>query len=239
MSIESFTNRLNAIGGSSNQPSSTPETNTRKPYFSISDALRNPAQGPQPRNLSQRLSIINQEPPKPRGFVRTVVPQAFSAGKKALGDYLESEEEKRAGMTLGQKFKYDIIQKPAGIVKFLAQGAASIPLAIGRSIQEAGGFETGTDNQTALDWEKKIFGQEVETYQQITRDLQEMVDYNPESTDNEKKFLAPLLGLGLFASDAFPGKPNAKKSALKLFEEIAEEASEKAIRKKLIKTGGS
>lgn len=235
MALESLTNRLNAIGGSRSQPSSATPA---KRFKSISDSLKAPVTRiPQASNLQRRLSIITQEPPKPKGFVRTVTPLLIEKGSEAFGQYLESEEEKRAGMTLGQKFKYDIIRKPGGIIRFLAQGAASIPLAIGRSMQEAAGFETGSKTETTQRWEEKIFGQQVETYQEITRSLQEMIDFNPESTEREKQFLAPLLGVALFASDAFPGKPSGKKQAIKLFREIAEETSEKAIRKNLIKSG--
>lgn len=173
--------------------------------------------------------------------MNTVVGDLASQALPALGNYMQSEEAKRSQMTLGQKFKYDIIQKPAGIVKFLVQGAASIPLSIGRSIQDVAGMPNAARdpnrNETSKRWEEKIFGSEVESYQQITESLQEMIDYNPESTSGEKKYLAPLLGVALFASDAWPGKPSVKKQALKLFEEVAESSSEKAIFKKLRTVG--
>lgn len=245
MALESLTSRLNTLNGTSSPAASStprvPAITPTKPYYSVTDALKSPTQFPEPTQLDRRLSILTAKPAQPKGFVNTVVGDLASQALPALGNYMRQEEAKRSQMSLGQKFKYDIIQKPAGIVKFLVQGAASIPLAIGRSMQDVAGMPNAARdsnrNERVKRWEEKIFGTEVESYQQITESLQEMIDYNPESTSGEKKYLAPLLGVALFASDAWPGKPNVKKQALKLAEEIAEETSEKAIRNKLIKTG--
>lgn len=173
---------------------------------------------------------------KPQGFARTTFKAATGAALPALKSYIDSEEEKRSQMTLGQKAKYDLVQKPASIIKFLAQGAISVPLSLGRSIQEAVGMEVSKPTGRALEWEKKIFGGEVDSYQQITRNIQDVIDESPESTLQEKKFLAPTIGLALFAADMFPGK-GKKSSALKLVEEIAADTSEKSIRNRLIKIG--
>lgn len=193
---------------------------------------------------------IREEPIRPplgTGLVKELSRKAPGLLKSKLSQYIKSEEDIRQGLTLGQQFKRDIITKPAQVAKFIVQGAAQSVLGLGRSIQEAtvtpfGGKEkvreTFKDRGTqADDWEKTLFGDKVGSYQEMTEKIQSFVDKAPQSTPSEKKFLAPVMGLALFAADAFPGKPSAKKEALNLFEELAKDVNPISIERKLIDTG--
>lgn len=183
---------------------------------------------------------IKEKPitPPSTGLLTEVSKQAPGLLKGKLSQYVKSESDIRKGLTLGQQFKRDIITKPAQVVKFLVQGAAQVPLTVGRSAIQAATGKKYEDNGTRSDeWEKKLFGGKVDTYQQVTEKVQKFVDESPYSTPGEKKFLAPLLGLGILASDAFPGKPNAKKQALNLFEELAKDINPTSIEKKLVDFG--
>jgi hypothetical protein len=186
-------------------------------------------------------------PPAPSGFLKEIGKKAPGLLKGKLSEYIKSEEDIRAGLTLGQQFKRDIITKPAQVVKFLVQGAAQVPVMIGRSALEAAATPLGkkeavrntfADKGTNADsWEKTLLGGKVDSYQQITEKTQEFIDKSPYSTSAEKKFLAPVMGLALFASDAFPGKPNVKRQALNLFEELAKDVNPASIEKKLVDFG--
>lgn len=190
-----------------------------------------------PPSITNLRSNVTPPPQAPQGFVRSTLKTVLNEAGPAYSNYIKQEEQKKANMSLGQRFKYDIITKPAGVVKFLAQGVASVPLALGRSTMEAVGMEQGPSTPTVDKWEEKIFGQKVPTYQQVTRDLQQLIDSSPESTTAEKDFLAPFLGIALFASDALPGGGGKKKAAAKLFAELADDTNPETLAKKLIETG--
>ena len=192
-------------------------------------------QGSAPANIKPIIPIATGYR-SPEGFARTTFNAARQQALPALKGYLDSEEQKRSQMSLLQKAKYDLVQKPASIVKFLAQGAISVPLSLGRSIQEVVGMEVSKPTGRALEWEKKIFGGEVDSYQQITRNIQSVIDESPDSTPLEKSALAPTIGFALFAADMFPGR-GKKGRAAKLIEDLAKVTDEEAVANRLIKEG--
>lgn len=178
--------------------------------------------------------------PKPQGVIRKFASAAPAAIGGVTKEYLAKEQAKN--LNTFEQFKDTFIKKPAAIVKFIAQGTAAFPVSLGRSVMEAVATPIGKKDSVRKQFndskvDDALFGGPVETYQQMTQKLQGFLDESPDATNVEKRFLAPVLGLALFAADAYPGKPSTKKLASKLFEEIAATTDAVAIEKQLIDFG--
>lgn len=172
---------------------------------------------------------------QPRGIVKTVISQIPSFAKKQYEVLQAKTPEERAELVA--KFT------PLNIAKFIVQGTLGGLTALGRSgietiatpLGQKEKVRSGFATQKTID--EKLFGGEVDTYQQITEKVRSFVDRSPDATPFEKTYLPAVIGFGLFAADAFPGKPNLKKQAANLIEDIAESADPADISKKLTDFG--
>lgn len=169
--------------------------------------------------------------------------------KQSVSDYLEEEKKIRQNLTLGQDFKRTFYEKPASILKFVAQGVGGGLLALGRSTQEAiatpfvGKYRAreatkGGEEAFGINWDKLISGEErVKSYQEIKENVDEYLIASDVATPWEKKYLGGTLAFGLFALDAFPGKPNPKKSATELIENLVKANTKKKAARLLTDAG--
>lgn len=183
------------------------------------------------------------------GVTRSIISAAPGYIKETVSNYLKEEEEIRKTLTLGQDFKRTFYEKPAKILKFVAQGIGGGLLTLGRSMQEgiatpivgkekAREITRGGEEAFGINWDKLISGEErVKTYQEIKDDVDAYLADSPIATPWEQKYLGGTLAFGLLALDAFPGKPNPKKATVKLIDDLVEAATEKQARKLLTDAG--
>lgn len=180
---------------------------------------------------------------KPKGVTMQVASKLPSYVAKATGDYMREESARQSLMSTPEKFKRTFVEQPAKVVKFLVQGVASGVVGLGRSAQELIATPLGKKEAVRQSFKKSastdevLFGGPVDTYQQMTEKVQGFLDKSPDATNFEKKYLAPTLGIAMLAADAFPSKPNAKKAAADLFEDLAKSVDPVQIEKRLVDFG--
>jgi hypothetical protein len=180
---------------------------------------------------------------KPKGLTMQVATKLPSYVAEKTGEFARAEAGRYSNLNTIDKFKRAYIETPKKIATFLLQGAASGVTGLGRSIVEGVATPLGKKEAVRQSFKKAegideaLFGGKVDTYQQMTESINKYVQASPDATNFEKKYLAPLLGLGMFASDAFPGKPNVKKAAVDLFEDLAQSIDPVQIEKKLVDFG--
>lgn len=179
----------------------------------------------------------------PKGFLKTNIPKIPSFIARKTSEYIKKEEDISKNLSLADDFKRTFIEKPAEIVKFIAQSSLSIPQTLLRSGIEAIATPFGQKENIRTKFkqlenaDETLFGGPVETYQQITEKIREGLDKSPDATLSEKKFLPGLVGIALLASDAFPGKGNVKKIGQEFFDELAKETNPVNIQKKMVDFG--
>ena len=156
---------------------------------------------------------------------------------------LEDRAKETEAMPMGQAFKRQFIEEPAGILKFLGQGLLSSASSIGQSVLET---VYGKDEVRASFAEKApadkrlneiLYGGQPESWQATKEKIDAYVAQAPESTAFEKRNLGTILAVAGFASDIWPGKPSAKKLASELLEDLARDASEASVRAKMLAAG--
>jgi len=192
---------------------------------------------PKPIDLSAfgKDTYIPEKKPQPRGVVKTIASQVPTFAKQQYQVLQTKSPEERAELAV--KFS------PMNVAKFLVQGTLAAGVGVGRSTIEAVATPLGKKEKvrqgfaSQKDIDKKLFGGEVSTYQEITEKVRSYVDQSPDATPFEKQYLPLVVGFGLFAADAFPGKPNFKKQAAELLEDIAKNIDPTDISKKLTDFG--
>lgn len=192
-----------------------------------------------------------------------LIKKGVKGGVKAVADYIAIEEEKRKKMTLGELFMNDVIRKPAKIVGTVGQFAVGGLSGFGKTTMEAFlpviyknqgvtqemvgdstrvGVQTDEDlkmSQDRLNIETQVnrwlTGEDNPKSLQsfIAEDIQPAILASKDATPWEKQNLAPLMGMMLFAADAFPGKPSAGGLSKKLLKELASDADEVSVAARL------
>lgn len=200
---------------------------------------------PKPIDLSAfgKGEFIPEAKPQPKGIVRTFAKELPSVLGDAFVEYQRGQMEAARGRTQTEQFAETFVKKPTAILKFIAQGVGGGLTALGRSGIEAVATPFGQKDKVRQNFasqkevDEKLFGGEVNTYQEITEKIRSYVDQSPDATPFEKTYLPAVIGFGLFAADAFPGKPNFKKQAANLIEDIAKSTDPTDISKKLTDFG--
>lgn len=189
--------------------------------------------------------------PEPEGVVSSFIREA---PRKALDfglDYLEEEQRIRENSTLQEQAVRSFIEKPAKILNFVSVDmprylAGSIST-VGKTMLEQiyspvfGKDQTRAALQPQTEFGRKaeelLFKEPTTTYQQMKESIDAYTANAPEATEWEKKNLGLTLALVGFASDAFPGKPSAKKMGQEIVETLARNEDVAAAEKILIDNG--
>lgn len=196
---------------------------------------------------------------QPQGFLKGMVEQVPPVLWDKYKAYNANEKQWDASHTFAQQAKRDLVDKPAKIVKFvladLPRYMVGVVPNVAKSLMEftfapmlgkdyvrenfhviPGSQWMGTETEKKM--EKLIFGDEVKTYQQMSEGISKFVKSSPDAQPWEKKFVGPTTAAIALVADIFPpGKGTPKKELVKLFEELAVEASEKAAYKRMVEYG--
>ena len=218
--------------------------NKKTPRFSGTVALNKPDDTRRDMLLSSiRAAVSPSQNSQPKGLVRSVLKAAPGAIAGGVGNYLKNEDEKRRVMSLGQRATYDIVEKPARILK-----AASVDLprmmlgglsSVGKSVLESVyspvfGKEqvrtalNGSEESRAV--ERALFTSETKSWQNIKEDVDTYTANSNVATDWEKKNLGLTLAVAGFTADAWIGGGGKSKIAGKVLKQLAEEGDEIAVR---------
>lgn len=185
---------------------------------------------------------------EPKGILLPLLKSTRGIGRKFLSDYQKREESIRQDMSTAEEFKRTFVEQPREILTFLGQGLGASLLGLGKSMQEemltpfVGREEARAKTKSkAGSLSEKITrtlaGEDLMTYQEITEQVRTALEASPDAKDWEKKNLPWILGVGLFAADAWPGKPSPKKEVVSIITDLIEETTEKGAKERLIRAG--
>ena len=175
--------------------------------------------------------IRRARPTEPSVFGLTVSPEIKRrigrAGKEFVGRKLE--EERVARETLTQKEQIVRQAKRTGkVLAFIPRELAAGLSVIGKSFLEGVGFDP---NQSTPELEKKLFGRETGTLQQLSKEAGELVE-EAGGSETEKKIAITAAFIGGFFLESPVGLPKSfKPVATALIKELTEEGIEKILKK--------
>ena len=207
--------------------------------------------------MGAEAATEQQQPPQ--GFLKGIAEQVPPVLWEKYKAYNANEQKWNASHTFAEQTKRDMIDKPAKIVKFVLADLPRYMIGVLPNVTKSvaefafapmfgkeyvrqnfhvipGSQWMGTETEKKM--EKLIFGDEVKTYQQMSDGINKFVKNSPEALPWEKKFIGPTTAAVALIADVFPpGKGTPKGTVVKLIEELAVEASEKAAYKKLVEFG--
>ena len=229
-------------------PAKNPVTNVDISAFGMQwsqNALASPA--PTRPNIREVANQLGNND----GLVSTLLRQTPAGLKQALSNEMTREREIRKDMTFAQDTKRTFIDKPAEIIKFLAQGVGGGVLGLGRSIQETAvrpfvGRERAQEivkpkgDSFGINWDKVISGEErVQSYSEMRDSIDKFAEESGVATEWEKNNLGISLVGAIFILDALPipGSRPIKRSLKETIETLVEVSTRKGVIKQLGEAG--